>query len=70
MIEQVLAPALVGLDATAAAARAAMDRVLIGNSYAKCAIDIALHDAWGRIVGQPVYKLLAGAVAPACPWRT
>jgi hypothetical protein len=68
MIEQVLAPALVGLDATAVtAARAAMDRVLIGNSYAKCAIDIALHDAWGKIVGQPVYKLLGGAVRPSVP---
>lgn len=68
MIEQVLAPALVGMDVTAVtAARAAMDRVLIGNSYAKCAIDIALHDAWGKIVGQPVYKLLGGAVRDAVP---
>jgi len=63
MVNDVFAPVLVGTDPTAVtAARAAMDRVAIGNVYAKCAVDIALHDAWGKIVGLPVYKLLGGAV--------
>jgi len=63
MVKTVLGPALIGLDVTAVtAARAAMDRVAVGNVYAKCALDIALHDAWGKIVGLPVYKLLGGKV--------
>ena len=63
LINGQLGPALIGTDPTAVtAARATMDKVAIGNAYAKCAIDIALHDAWGRIVGLPVYKLLGGAV--------
>ena len=63
IVNSVLGPALIGLDATAVtAARQAMDRLVVGNVYAKCAIDIALHDAWGKIVGQPIYKLLGGAV--------
>jgi len=28
-----------------------------GDSPAKAAIDIALHDLWGQIVGQPLYRL-------------
>jgi muconate cycloisomerase len=68
VINSVLAPALIGHDATAVtAARQIMDRLVIGNVYAKCAIDIALHDAWGKIVGQPIYKLLGGAVRVAVP---
>lgn len=68
MIDTVLAPALIGRDATAVtAARLAMDKVLIGNVYAKCAIDIALHDAWGKIVGLPIYKLLGGRVRDGVP---
>ena len=43
-----------------------MDR-LVGNSYAKCAVDIALHDLWGKIVGQPIYRLLGGAVRDSVP---
>lgn len=63
LINRHLGPALIGTDPTAVtAARATMDRVAIGNPYAKCAIDIALHDAWGKIAGLPVYKLLGGAV--------
>ena len=68
MVNEVLAPALLGRDPTAVtAARLAMDRVLVGNAYAKCAIDIALHDAWGKAVGLPIYRLLGGAVRAAVP---
>ncbi len=68
IVERVLAPALTGLDPTAiAAAHAAMDRVLRGNSYARCAVDIALHDIWGKAVGQPLYRLLGGPARGAVP---
>ncbi len=30
---------------------------LRGNSFALCAIDLALHDLWGKLVGQPLWKL-------------
>jgi muconate cycloisomerase len=63
MINEVFAPALIGTDATAVtAARRIMDRLVIGNSYAKCAVDIALHDLWGKSLGQPIYRLLGGKV--------
>jgi len=68
IIDSVLGPRLIGCDPTAVtAARAAMDAVVVGNSYAKCAIDIALHDIWGLSVGQPLYKLLGGQVRPCVP---
>jgi len=68
LINQIFAPALVGADATAVtAARQIMDRLVIGNSYAKCAVDIALHDIWGKSLGQPIYKLLGGAVRDSVP---
>jgi muconate cycloisomerase len=61
MIKRVLEPALLGLDPTRIeAAHAAMDRVLRGNSYARCAVDIALHDLWGKALGQPLHVLLGG----------
>src|SRR6185436_10632440 len=36
----------------------AMDRAIAHHGGAKCAIDIALHDLAGKIVGQPVHLLL------------
>ena len=38
-----------------------MNRVLRGYPYAKAAIDVAAHDAVGKIYGVPVYQLLGGA---------
>lgn len=66
VIETVLAPALVGQDPSAVeTAFAVMNGVLRGHVYAKCAVDIALHDLWGKMLGQPIYRLLGGAVRPA-----
>jgi muconate cycloisomerase len=63
MVNEFLGPALIGSDPCAVTrARSIMDRSVIGNHYAKCAVDMALHDAWGKIVGQPIYRLLGGAV--------
>jgi L-alanine-DL-glutamate epimerase-like enolase superfamily enzyme len=68
LVNGIFAPALVGTDPTAVtAARRSMDRLAVGNSYAKCAIDIALHDLWGKSVGQPIYRLLGGAVRDCVP---
>lgn len=39
---------------------AMMDRLAHGNGSAKCAVDIALHDIKGKVMGQPLYKILGG----------
>ena len=68
MVNAVFAPALIGRDPTAVtAARLLLDRLVIGNVYAKCAVDIALHDLWGKATGLPIYKLLGGAVRDTVP---
>jgi muconate cycloisomerase len=40
---------------------AAMDRVVKGHPYAKSAVDIALYDLAGKMLGVPVHQLLGGA---------
>jgi L-alanine-DL-glutamate epimerase-like enolase superfamily enzyme len=30
---------------------------LAANTFAQCALDIAVHDLWGKLCGQPVWKL-------------
>jgi L-alanine-DL-glutamate epimerase-like enolase superfamily enzyme len=48
-------------------ALALMDAQLHGNSSAKAAIEIALHDALGRELGVPAYELLGGRVRSRVP---
>lgn len=63
IVRGTIAPALIGLDPTLIGlAHERIDRVLRGNSYARCAVDIALHDLWGKALGQPLHRLLGGAV--------
>jgi muconate cycloisomerase len=38
-----------------------------GQPFAKCALDIALHDLQGRITGQPIHALLGGKVRSQVP---
>lgn len=40
---------------------ARMSRSVVGNSSAKAALDIALHDLWARSLGAPLHRLLGGA---------
>jgi L-alanine-DL-glutamate epimerase-like enolase superfamily enzyme len=56
-----MAAALLGrASSDFAGASAAMAAAMYGNSGAKAAIEIALHDLTGRATGQPVYALLGG----------
>jgi L-alanine-DL-glutamate epimerase-like enolase superfamily enzyme len=56
-----MAPVLLGRAAEDfAGASAAMNARMYGNSGAKAALEIALHDLVGRATGQPLYALLGG----------
>lgn len=62
-IEQLLAPALVGMDAfDLHAITQRMDRIMTGNPSTKAAIDIALHDLIAKGLNVPLYKILGGKV--------
>jgi muconate cycloisomerase len=62
-IKDILLPAIAGENVTdIEQLHARMNRVLRGYPYAKAAIDVALHDAIGKIYGVPVYQLLGGKV--------
>lgn len=60
-IRHVYGPALIGRDVfDMEQIWADFDLILPGNSNARAALDYALHDAMGKAVGLPVYKLLGG----------
>lgn len=53
--------ALIGMDAiNIEQIHVMMDRLIVGNTAAKAAIDIALYDIKGKMMGQPLYKVLGG----------
>jgi L-alanine-DL-glutamate epimerase-like enolase superfamily enzyme len=63
VIKDILLPAIIGHDVTdIEQLHGRMNRILRGYPYAKAAIDVALHDAIGKIYGMPVYQLLGGKV--------
>ena len=67
-INAVLTPVLVGLNPLAIElAHLKMHQVLHGNPSAKTAIDIALHDLSGQILGVPVYSMLGGPILLELP---
>ncbi len=55
-----LAPVVIGTDVFSL--ERTMERVLKvkGSPSAKAALDMALHDLWGRALGRPLYRLLGG----------
>lgn len=68
IINNVLKPLLIGKDPTEIAhIHQEMDKYVQGNTYAKCAIDIALYDILGKLTGLPIYKLLGGKVRESLP---
>jgi L-alanine-DL-glutamate epimerase-like enolase superfamily enzyme len=63
-----LTPKLVGRAADdLAGASAAMDARMYGNSGAKAAIEIALHDLLGRAIGRPVHVLFGAKARSRIP---
>lgn len=68
LIEHYLGPACVGQDCFALEAlHARWDRLVRGNPYAKAALDVALHDLQGKLLGLPVYQLIGGLVRDRVP---
>lgn len=68
LIDRYLAPAIVGEDVRRIEhLLAKMDTVVKGYPYAKAALDVAIHDAVGKLLGVPVYQLLGGLVRRAIP---
>jgi muconate cycloisomerase len=67
-IDTYFAPILETCDAARpAAAMAALSRHIVGNHFAKCAVETALLDAMGKRSGLPVSELLGGRVREKLP---
>ena len=62
-----MAPGLIGCSIEPKVIHAKMDSLLNGHNYAKAAIDIASHDALGKILGVSVSSLLGGALRKKVP---
>jgi muconate cycloisomerase len=68
LIDTYFAPILVGQDASRPAVlMASLSRHIVGNHFAKCAIETALLDAQGKRAGLPVSELLGGRVHDRLP---
>lgn len=60
-LETYFAPILADCDADdPAAAMTRLDRHIVGNRFAKCAVETALYDALGQARGLPLSELLGG----------
>ncbi len=65
IIENLFAPLVRGLDPTDVdSITSRMDKVAVGNWFAKAAIEMACWDVIGQSAGKPVYELLGGACRP------
>ena len=63
VLKNYLAPLMIGKDPLNIRARVLeMDRAIPRNPCAKAAIDIALHDLKGKVLGCPIWSLLGGKV--------
>jgi muconate cycloisomerase len=68
LVREVFAPALSGLDPfSIEQVHRLMDQLVKGYPYAKCAIDLALHDIKGKACAVPTYELLGGLFRRAIP---
>jgi L-alanine-DL-glutamate epimerase-like enolase superfamily enzyme len=68
VIREQLAPIVIGEDVCQIEnVYAKMERFVRGYPYAKAAIDVAMHDAVGKLYGVPIYQLLGGLVRRAVP---
>lgn len=67
-VDEVLAPALIGLDPfDISRINATMDRVLWSTELAKAGVEMAMWDIVGKALDVPVYKLLGGKVRDSVP---
>jgi muconate cycloisomerase len=67
-IDLYCAPLLLGRDPTRpAAVLAELAKSIVGNHFAKCAIETALLDAQGKRVGLPISELVGGRVRDRVP---
>lgn len=67
-LDHYCAPLLAQRDATRPAAiMAEIGRFVVGNHFAKCAVEMALLDAQGQRAGLPVSELLGGRVRDRVP---
>src|SRR5215471_1736471 len=65
VIREVLAPLVVGADPFDSEwISRRMEKAAFGNSFARAALEMALLDLQGQILGVPVYKLLGGRDRP------
>lgn len=61
-ISRYIAPLMIGMDADdLEGCLDVLDTSIFKNTSAKAAVDIALHDAWARALGQPLWKLFGGS---------
>lgn len=68
IINELLTPLLVDEDVRRIEAlHIKIDRFVKGYPYAKAALDVAMHDAVGKLYGVPVYQLLGGLVRREVP---
>ncbi|MCK4303522.1 MAG: dipeptide epimerase [Candidatus Eisenbacteria sp.] len=68
VLREKLIPAVRGCDPfDINAIMARLDAAASGNSIAKAAIDLALHDLVGKLTDQPVYRLLGGCFRERVP---
>lgn len=67
-IDRYIAPILKTCDpARVQETMAAVRKSIKGNNFAKCAVETALLDAWGKRVGLPVSELVGGRVRDRLP---
>lgn len=67
-LQAFFAPALIGEDVRDVdCIMVKLNRLRKGHPWAKCALDVALHDALGKQLGQPISRLLGGAHRKVVP---
>ncbi|MDR3279012.1 MAG: dipeptide epimerase [Synergistaceae bacterium] len=64
-INEYIAPLVIGRDPEdMEACLDVLDGCVVRNTSARAAVDIALHDVWARIIGQPAWRLFGGGGRP------
>lgn len=68
LIDTHVAPLIVGMDASQPRAiMTTLSKAIVGNHFAKCAVETAIWDLYAGSLGMPVSALLGGAVRTALP---